>query len=186
MCERYESLSRRHVSELFTHHKLTTAKEDMMAHIESNRLQHMHRYWCAANYLTIGQIYLQENPLLREPLQAGTHQAPVAGTLGNLAWPQLHLRAPEPPDPGHGCQRDLPDRPGTRRPRDRRERLPGRDLLRDLSARRAGRRGPAAPLPPVLDAGRHPEPRQRADPWLYARGRRTRLCPHARFRRCLR
>ncbi len=26
-------------------------------------------YWRAANYLTIGQIYLQENPLLREPLR---------------------------------------------------------------------------------------------------------------------
>ena len=44
VCERYESLSRRHVSELFTHHALTTAKEDMMAHLDPNRLQHMHRY----------------------------------------------------------------------------------------------------------------------------------------------
>jgi xylulose-5-phosphate/fructose-6-phosphate phosphoketolase len=26
-------------------------------------------YWRAANYLTVGQIYLQENPLLREPLR---------------------------------------------------------------------------------------------------------------------
>ncbi|MFK4299206.1 xylulose-5-phosphate/fructose-6-phosphate phosphoketolase [Arthrobacter sp. GAS37] len=26
------------------------------------------RYWSAANYLTVAQIYLQENPLLREPL----------------------------------------------------------------------------------------------------------------------
>ncbi|HEU0164652.1 MAG TPA: phosphoketolase family protein, partial [Thermomicrobiales bacterium] len=32
-------------------------------------LRRMHRYWQAANYLTIGQIYLQENPLLREPLR---------------------------------------------------------------------------------------------------------------------
>jgi xylulose-5-phosphate/fructose-6-phosphate phosphoketolase len=32
-------------------------------------LDRMHRYWCAADYLTIGQIYLKENPLLREPLQ---------------------------------------------------------------------------------------------------------------------
>lgn len=32
-------------------------------------LDRMHRYWQAANYLTIGQIYLQENPLLREPLK---------------------------------------------------------------------------------------------------------------------
>lgn len=29
----------------------------------------IHRYWCAANYLSVGQIYLLDNPLLREPLQ---------------------------------------------------------------------------------------------------------------------
>lgn len=27
------------------------------------------RYWRAANYLSVGQIYLMDNPLLREPLQ---------------------------------------------------------------------------------------------------------------------
>ena len=27
-------------------------------------------YWRASNYLTIGQIYLRDNPLLREPLRA--------------------------------------------------------------------------------------------------------------------
>ncbi|MBW8791115.1 MAG: hypothetical protein JF594_26230, partial [Rhizobium leguminosarum] len=27
------------------------------------------RYWRAANYLSIGQIYLLANPLLREPLK---------------------------------------------------------------------------------------------------------------------
>src|SRR5919197_2482983 len=32
-------------------------------------LDRMDRYWQAANYLTVGQIYLQENPLLREPLR---------------------------------------------------------------------------------------------------------------------
>jgi phosphoketolase len=26
-------------------------------------------YWEAANYLTVAQIYLQDNPLLREPLR---------------------------------------------------------------------------------------------------------------------
>ena len=29
----------------------------------------LHDYWCAANYLTAGQIYLQDNALLREPLR---------------------------------------------------------------------------------------------------------------------
>ena len=27
-------------------------------------------YWRAANYLSVGQIYLMDNPLLREPLLA--------------------------------------------------------------------------------------------------------------------
>src|SRR5579875_3360958 len=39
------------------------------APLSADRLARMHRYWCAANYLTIGQIYLQANPLLREPLR---------------------------------------------------------------------------------------------------------------------
>lgn len=33
-----------------------------------DELQKMHAYWCAANYLSVGQIYLYENPLLRRPL----------------------------------------------------------------------------------------------------------------------
>lgn len=40
-----------------------------MTNLETNHLENMHKYWQAANYLTIGQIYLQENPLLREPLR---------------------------------------------------------------------------------------------------------------------
>jgi len=32
-------------------------------------LARMHRYWQAANYLSVGQIYLFDNPLLKEPLQ---------------------------------------------------------------------------------------------------------------------
>jgi hypothetical protein len=32
-------------------------------------LDKMNRYWRAANYLCIGQIYLFENPLLRDPLK---------------------------------------------------------------------------------------------------------------------
>jgi xylulose-5-phosphate/fructose-6-phosphate phosphoketolase len=32
-------------------------------------LQLMNRYWYAANYLSVGQIYLMDNPLLKEPLK---------------------------------------------------------------------------------------------------------------------
>ena len=35
----------------------------------ANELHLLDRYWRAANYLSVGQIYLMANPLLREPLQ---------------------------------------------------------------------------------------------------------------------
>ncbi len=31
-------------------------------------LHKIHAYWRAANYLSVGQIYLLDNPLLKEPL----------------------------------------------------------------------------------------------------------------------
>jgi xylulose-5-phosphate/fructose-6-phosphate phosphoketolase len=32
------------------------------------QLEQMNAYWCAANYLSVGQIYLKDNPLLERPL----------------------------------------------------------------------------------------------------------------------
>ncbi|WP_229216550.1 hypothetical protein [Dyadobacter sp. 3J3] len=32
----------------------------------------MNAYWRAANYLSVGQIYLYDNPLLKEPLKLTT------------------------------------------------------------------------------------------------------------------
>jgi len=45
-------------------------------------LDKMHRYWRAANYLCIGQIYLFENPLLREPLKAEQIKPRLLGHWG--------------------------------------------------------------------------------------------------------
>ncbi len=57
-------------------------------------LDRMHRYWSAANYLTIGQIYLQDNPLLREPL-VPRHIKPRLlghwGTSPGLSLVYVHL-----------------------------------------------------------------------------------------------
>ena len=35
----------------------------------SGDLRLLDAYWRAANYLSVGQIYLLDNPLLREPLR---------------------------------------------------------------------------------------------------------------------
>ncbi|PYR24144.1 MAG: phosphoketolase [Acidobacteria bacterium] len=37
--------------------------------LSPDELRKMHAYWRAANYLSVGQIYLYANPLLREPLK---------------------------------------------------------------------------------------------------------------------
>ena len=45
-------------------------------------LDKMNRYWRAANYLCIGQIYLFNNPLLREPLKAEQIKPRLLGHWG--------------------------------------------------------------------------------------------------------
>jgi len=40
----------------------------MMVPLTDSLLQRMHAYWRAANYLSVGQIYLKDNPLLDRPL----------------------------------------------------------------------------------------------------------------------
>ncbi len=57
-------------------------------------LDKLHRFWCAANYLTVGQIYLRENPLLREPLNV-EHIKPRLlghwGTSPGLNFVYVHM-----------------------------------------------------------------------------------------------
>jgi xylulose-5-phosphate/fructose-6-phosphate phosphoketolase len=45
-------------------------------------LQRMNAYWRAANYLSVGQIYLFDNPLLREPLKLSHVKPLVVGHWG--------------------------------------------------------------------------------------------------------
>jgi xylulose-5-phosphate/fructose-6-phosphate phosphoketolase len=45
-------------------------------------LDKMNRYWRAANYLSVGQIYLYDNPLLREPLTLAHVKPLVVGHWG--------------------------------------------------------------------------------------------------------
>jgi xylulose-5-phosphate/fructose-6-phosphate phosphoketolase len=43
--------------------------QDTVGTYDAQNLELDLRWWAAANYLTVGQIYLRENPLLREPLR---------------------------------------------------------------------------------------------------------------------
>ena len=143
-------------------------------------------YWRAANYLSVGQIYLYDNPLLKKPLTK-EHVKPRLlghwGTTPGLNFIYVHLNrvikkydldAIYVAGPGHGG-------PGTRG-----QHLPRGDVQRGLSQHLPGRGGDEAPLHPVLVPRRHPQSRRPGDARLDPRGRRARLRPLARLRRRLR
>jgi len=84
------------------------------APLTDEELAKIHAYWRAANYLSVGQIYLYKNPLLREPLKI-EHVKPRLlghwGTTPGLNFIYAHLnRAIKKEDlnviyicgPGHG------------------------------------------------------------------------------------
>jgi len=62
--------------------------------LSSEKIRLMHAYWRAANYLSVGQIYLMNNPLLREPL-VREHVKPRLlghwGTTPGLNFLYIHL-----------------------------------------------------------------------------------------------
>ena len=85
-------------------------------YLADRRARALDAYWRAANYLSVGQIYLLDNPLLREPLRARARQAAAARALGHDARPELRStrtatarsaarqlrRCSTSPAPGHG------------------------------------------------------------------------------------
>src|SRR5882762_7362000 len=62
--------------------------------LTSEELRKINAYWRAANYLSVGQIYLYANPLLREPLKI-EHVKPRLlghwGTTPGLNFIYVHL-----------------------------------------------------------------------------------------------
>ena len=80
----------------------------------SDEIDLLDAYWRAANYLSVGQIYLLDNPLLREPLRAEHVKPRLLGHWGttpglNLLYAHLNrairardLNALFVTGPGHG------------------------------------------------------------------------------------
>ena len=65
-----------------------------MSDLTPELLTQIHDYWCAANYLTAGQIYLRDNPLLREPLLPAHIKPRLLGHWGTspgLSFIYVHL-----------------------------------------------------------------------------------------------
>ena len=65
-----------------------------------DELARIDAYWRAANYLSVGQIYLLDNPLLREPLRPEHVKPRLLGHWGTTPGPEPPLRPPQPGHPG--------------------------------------------------------------------------------------
>jgi xylulose-5-phosphate/fructose-6-phosphate phosphoketolase len=57
--------------------------------LDAEELRQIDAYWRAANYLSVGQVYLLDNPLLREPLQPEHVKPRLLGHFGTV--PGLNL-----------------------------------------------------------------------------------------------
>src|SRR5574339_526082 len=63
--------------------------------LTNKELELMNAYWRACNYLSVGMIYLRDNPLLREPLKPEHVNNPLLGHCGaspalSFVWVHLH------------------------------------------------------------------------------------------------
>jgi xylulose-5-phosphate/fructose-6-phosphate phosphoketolase len=67
----------------------TTARAGAAGPLSPEELRLIDAYWRAANYLSVGQIYLLDNPLLKRPLEAGDVKPRLLGHWGTT--PGLNL-----------------------------------------------------------------------------------------------
>ena len=154
--------------------------------LSADELRKMDAYWRAANYLSVGQIYLYDNPLLTEPLRI-EHIKPRLlghwGTTPGLNFIYVHCnRLIKKYDlnmiyvcgPGHGGPGMVANTylEGT--------------YTRVLSQHHAGRRGNEAAVQAILVSRRHSQPRRAGNSRLDQRRRRTGILAAARLRRGVR
>ena len=99
-------------------------------HLPTAELREVDALWRAANYLSVGQIYLLDNPLLREPLRLEHVKPRLLGHWGTTPGLNLPLRPPEPRHPQRRADAIYVTGPGHGGPGARREHLARRHLQR--------------------------------------------------------
>ena len=112
-----------------------TIKKDTS--LAADELHLLDAYWRACNYLSLGMLYLRENPLLREPLRVMHIKKRSDRTLGFRPRSEFYLGPPEPADHQLRLEHDLHRRPRARCACDARERVSRRHLLRGVSGHKS-------------------------------------------------
>jgi xylulose-5-phosphate/fructose-6-phosphate phosphoketolase len=74
--------------------KSSDVKQGKSAPLSTEELSQINAYWRACNYLALGMIYLQDNPLLKQPLKPGHIKNRLLGHWGTspgLSFIYVHL-----------------------------------------------------------------------------------------------
>ena len=140
-----------------------------VATLPAGELELIDAYWRACNYLAVGMIYLQDNPLLRDPLRLEHAKPRLLGHWGAspaLSFVWVHLN--------RLIVRDDLDvifvaGPWSWRTRRARPGLSRRYLFRDLSRQERGPRGHAEILQAVLLSRPHRQSRDTGDAGIHPR-----------------
>ena len=154
--------------------------------LSPDELDKIDAYWRASLYLCLGMLYLKDNPLLREPLKTGAHQASTVGPLGLGRRPGLHLHSLQPADQQVRSECDLHLRARPRRAGCAIPSLSRGNIFRDLPRQERRLGGDAALLQAVFFPGGIGSHCDSGNSRQHPRGRRAGLQHLARLRDRLR
>ena len=73
-----------------------TPWKKLNAPVSEEAIEGVDKYWRAANYLSIGQIYLRSNPLMKEPFTREDVKHRLVGHWGTHPGPELPHRPHQP------------------------------------------------------------------------------------------
>ncbi len=148
-----------------------TRSECGLPPLSDDHLQAMHDWWRAANYLSVGQIYLMRNPLMRDPLTTDDVKPRLLGHWGTtpgLNFLYAHLNRIITEREVHSL---FIAGPGPRRPGDGGQQLPRRHLFPGLPADLADEVGLQRLFKQFSFPGGIPSHVRPGDPRLDPRGR---------------
>src|SRR5207245_1649154 len=144
----------------------------------SEELRSIHAYWRAANYLSVGQIYLLDNPLLARPLRLEDIKPRLLGPWGTTRGLTLIYAHASRPIKARGFRQPESHSLLHRRRRRGGDRSIGGKLALEQVPQSLARRSSAADPPPQRLQDRQPDragadPRERAAPadgglWAHA------------------
>ena len=131
---------------------------------EEDRSHQLDAYFRAANYLTVGQIYLHRQSVAARAAARRAHQTRGCSATGGRAPGSISSTPTSTASSTAGTRCPLRLRPGSRRAGHGGQCVAGGDLQRAVLPRRRERPGHGPAVPPVLLPRGHPESRRPETP----------------------